>query len=66
MTMRGIMVLARHAVAVVRDQVDDRELGQTEEHKFVKVTEPVGPFDISYAELWWAGCCSGITVYAAR
>ncbi len=52
-TMRGILTLAPHAVAVVRDQVDAREVTETEEQKLVELTEPVA--DVTVRALMWSG-----------
>ncbi len=52
-TMRAVLRLAPHAVAVVRDQVDARELAQKVEHKFAEVTEPLA--DLTIRALTWSG-----------
>ncbi len=47
------MGLAPHAIAVVRDQVDGREVGEAEEQKFVEVTKPLA--DVTVDALMWGG-----------
>ncbi len=51
--MRAILGLAPHAISVVQDQIDGRELRQAEEHKFVEVTEPLA--ELTVHVLSWSG-----------
>ncbi len=51
--MRGILAIAPHAMAVVQDQVDAREVAEKEEQKFMEVTEPVA--DRTVSALLWSG-----------
>ncbi len=53
MRMRGVLALSGHAVAVVRDQVDGRAVGETDEKKFMEVAEPLAYLTIS--ALMWDG-----------
>ncbi len=39
-TMHGDLTLAPHAMAVVHDRVDAREVTETEEQKFAQLAEP--------------------------
>ncbi len=41
----GFLGLAPHAIAVVRDQIDGREVGQAEEQKFFGSNGAVGRCD---------------------
>ncbi len=49
----GFFSVSGPAVAVVRDQVDDRVVGETDEKKFMEVTEPLAYVTISV--LMWSG-----------
>ncbi len=51
--MRWVLAVAPHAVAVVRDQVEGREVVRTKEQKFLEVTEPVA--DVTVRALSWSG-----------
>ncbi len=51
--MRKVLTVAHHAVAVVQDQVDGREMTETEEQKFVELTKPVA--DVTVNALMWSG-----------
>ncbi len=52
-TMRAVLTLSPHAVAVVQDQVDAREVTEAEEQKFLELTEPVA--DVTIDALMWSG-----------
>ncbi len=55
--MRGILALAAHAVAVVRDQLDGRAVAEAEEKRFMELTEPLHDLSWTTSALrWWAGC----------
>ncbi len=62
-TLRAVLGIAAHAVAVVRDQVDSRELGEVDDQTFFGSNGATGLYHSWCVYVEWTCCCSGNTVH---